>query len=76
LARIRPIWRWLVGLVSALIFVLLYGAYTATRAINGYYFHDYSFPVPSVPGIAFALVAVYLLLVAVSGRWHLCFKAK
>ncbi|MDR2838005.1 MAG: hypothetical protein LBV49_05475 [Azonexus sp.] len=76
LVRIGPIWRWLIGLGSVLVLVFLYGVYHIERAIDAFYFHRYSFPVPSIPVIVIALAAVYLLLVAVYGRWQLFFKAK
>ncbi|MBP3984309.1 hypothetical protein J5837_07690, partial [Pseudoxanthomonas helianthi] len=72
--QIRPLWRWGIGIVSLAGIVLMYVNYQVARSINGYYFHDSRVPLGALDIFA-ALAVVYLLLVAVFGRWRLFFRA-
>lgn len=66
---IRPVWRWCLALASLVILILEYVSYEVTRSINGYYFKDYSSPAFGAAGIAVIVLAIYLLVVAIAGRW-------
>jgi hypothetical protein len=70
-ARIRPFWRALAAIAGALILFLCYAGYSVSRAINSQYFKDYSYPLPDALTVLAAVFAVYLLLVAWTGRWRI-----
>jgi len=72
--RIRPLWRWFIAVVSLVGLALMYVSYEVARSINGYYFHSPHVPVGALD-IFMVLVVVYLLLVAIFGRWLLVFRA-
>ncbi|MBF6025049.1 hypothetical protein [Lysobacter niastensis] len=52
----------------------MYVNYQVARSINGYYFQESRVPLGGLDILA-ALVVVYLLLVAVFGRWRLFLRA-
>jgi hypothetical protein len=68
--KIRPIWRWCIGVAATVGMALMVVNYQVARSINGYYFHDPSVPIKALD-IFVSLLASYLLLVAIFGRWRL-----
>jgi len=73
-APIRPVWRAVLASLSIVLAGVIFFGAQAGLAIRGYYFKDYSPWAPSVSDLLAALVALYLLLVAVTGRWRLVSK--
>ena len=72
--QIRPLWRRCIAVVSLVGLALMYVSYQVARSINGYYLYDPRVALSALDVIA-ALVVVYLLLVAIFGRWRLSFWA-
>lgn len=58
------------GAAGAAGLFLIFESHRFTQAINGYYFDRPISPLTAVDAIL-AVLAVYLLLVAMSGRWRL-----
>jgi hypothetical protein len=61
--------RFLIGLVALLLFASQYAGSVADKLVRGYYFKDFLTPIPGAADIAVLVLALYLLLVAASGRW-------
>ena len=72
--RIRPLWRCCIAAVSLAGLALMGFNYQIARSLNRAYFHDSRVPLEAVD-ILMALAVVYLLLVAIFGRWRLIFRA-
>lgn len=72
--QIRTRWRWCIAAVSLAGLALMCVNYQVARSINGYYFNNPRVPLGALDVIA-ASMAIYLLLVAISGRWRLFFRA-
>jgi hypothetical protein len=68
--KIRPLWRWCIAVVSLAGMALMYFSYQVVRSINGQYFHDPRVPLGALDVLA-VFVLVYLLLVAIFGRWRI-----
>lgn len=71
--KIRHLWRWCIAAVSLAGMALIYFSYKAARSINGQYFHDPRVPLGDLDILA-VFVLVYLLLVAIFGRWRTFFS--
>lgn len=65
--KLRPIWRMVAAGLAIAIAFFLYLGITVGRAINGYYFHDYTVLIGAAD-VAWSLLTIYLLLVAATGR--------
>ena len=70
--KIRPLWRLCIGVAAVAGMALMLVNFQIARSINAYYFHDPSVPIRALDVLAI-LAAVYLLLVAIFGRWRLLF---
>jgi hypothetical protein len=70
-AKIRTLWGTVAAIAGALILFLSYAGYSVPRAINSQYFNDYSYPMPDALTVLAAFLALYLLLVAWTGRWRI-----
>lgn len=68
--KIHPLWRWTSGLAALAIVALQIAGYQIARAINLNYFKDSSASI-SAHDVAIVLVALYLLLVAITGYWRI-----
>ena len=66
---IRTRRRLLIGLVAFLLLAGEYVGFVADKSVRGYYFQDFHTRIPGTVDIAIFLLALYLLLVAASGRW-------
>ena len=68
--KIAPLWRLCLGVAATAGLALIFEAHQLVQAINGYYFNR---PTSSLTAVdmLLTLFAVYLLLVAASGRWRL-----
>jgi hypothetical protein len=71
----RPHRRWLLAIAALLILFADYLDFAGSRVIREYYFKDFSSPSPGLTHAVIALVAVYLLLVALFGSWWLKVRA-
>ncbi len=67
--KMRPLWRWVIGIAGTLSICLLWLAYTVNRAIRIKYFHDYSWPGLIAIDSLWLVASIYLILVGVLGRW-------
>ena len=67
--KIRPLWRLCIGAGAVAGIALLFVNYQIASSINSYYFRDPSVPLRALDILAI-LLAIYLLLVAISGRWR------
>ena len=70
-ARIRPVWRALLACLAIILAGVTVIGEQAGLGIRGYYFKDFSPWVPSISDALAAVVVLYLLLVAATGRWRL-----
>jgi len=61
--------RLFVGLLAFLILSSECAGFLADKLVRGYYFKDFHAHIPGVVDIAIFVVALYLLLVAATGRW-------
>jgi len=68
--RISPLWRLCLGAAATAALAFIFEAHQLVQAINGYYFNKPASLLTAVD-MLLTLVAVYLLLVAASGRWRL-----
>lgn len=66
--KLAPLWRWVAATVALAIGVHEIVGYTVARAINLSYFKDPAVPI-SVGDVATVSIGLYLLIVALSGRW-------
>jgi hypothetical protein len=66
---IRTHRRLLIGLIAFVLLAGEYAGFVADKLVRGYYFKDFRAHVPGVVEIAILVLAVYLLLVAATGRW-------
>jgi len=66
---IRTHRRLLIGLVAFLLLASEYTAFVADKLVRGYYFKDFHTRILSAVDIAISVLALYLLLVAATGRW-------
>lgn len=67
--RMRPMWRWCIALIAVAMALLMFVSYEIVRVINATYFK-----LPTPLGILDhlgILLVIYLLSVAISGRWRL-----
>ena len=69
--RIRPVWRVLLACLAAILAGVTVIGEQAGLGIRGYYFKDFGPWVPSTSDALIAVVELYLLLVAATGRWRL-----
>jgi membrane protein YdbS with pleckstrin-like domain len=69
--KLKPFWRLLACVIGAFLLCALAMAYQVNRAIKIYYFHDTSWPGIGILGIISIGWCIYLMLVAVLGRWEL-----
>ena len=68
---IRAHRRLLIGLVALLLLGSEYGGFLADKLVRGYYFKDFHTRVPGAADIAILVLALYLFLVAATGRWSI-----
>ena len=73
--KLSPFWRWCIALLSLFVALFEYVGYEAARAINGYYFKDYS-PSFGYFDLCLTVLAAYLFLVSVFGRWRLFIRSR
>ena len=66
--QVHPLWRLAAALVALVIAAHEFFSYEIARSINLSYFHDPVVPV-SARDVLIALLAIYLLIIAISGRW-------
>ena len=71
--KVKPIWRWSFAAVSLAIAANEIGGYIVARSININYFNNPNVPI-SVLDIVAVMVSVYLMAIAIFGRWRLKFK--
>ena len=67
--KVRPLWRLVAGAIAFAIGAFDLVGYQVARSINLNYFKDPSVPISALD-IAGILVGLYLLLIAISGRWR------
>jgi uncharacterized membrane protein YcfT len=65
--KIRPLWRWCIGVASIAGLVLVSMSYKMNQAINAFY-HS-SIPLVGTKEIVVFFLSSYFFLVAVFGRW-------
>ena len=68
--KVHPLVRLTAVLVALVIAAHEFFSYEIARSINLSYFHDPAVPV-SARDVLIALLAIYLLIIAISGRWWL-----
>ena len=68
---IRAHRRLLIGLVALLLFASEYAGFVTDKLVRGYYFKDFHLRIPGAVDIIILVFAVYLLLVAATGRWFI-----
>jgi len=66
---IRAHRRFLIGVAALLLVASEYVGFAADELVRGYYFKDFHTRVPGAADIAISALALYLLLVAATGRW-------
>ena len=63
--------RLLVGVLGFVLLACEYAGFVADKLVRGYYFKDFHTHIPGAVDIATFVLALYLLLVAATGRWLL-----
>ena len=63
--------RLLIGLLGLVLLACEYVGFVTDKLVRGYYFKDLHTHIPGVVDIAIFVLALYLLLVAATGRWLL-----
>jgi len=67
--KLRPLWRCLIGVVAIFLLYASIEAYQMNRAIRVHYFNDFSWPHLSILDIVGIGFCIYLVFVALFGRW-------
>lgn len=68
--------RWLLALGALLVLLGDYLDFVGSKEIREYYFKDFSAAFPNVAHVFVALIAAYVLLVALFGRWSLIARSR